>query len=168
VLTHAEFGERFGEVSRRLWCIAAAVLGDPVRAEDIVQDAALTAMDRLDQFDPSTSFAAWMGQIVRYAALNARRAHGRERAASSAIGAEPAAPGAVGTPALDAEVLDALGVLDDTARECLVLKVVLGLTYEEIGEALSIPSGTAMSHVSRARRGVREGVLLRRERGGAS
>ena len=49
-------------------------------------------------------------------------------------------------------MLGALGRLEETARACLLLRVVLDLPYQEISRSLGIPQGTAMSHVHRARR----------------
>ena len=51
-----------------------------------------------------------------------------------------------------AEALErALSRLPDEQRTVLVLREVEGLTYREIAEALSIPAGTVMSRLARAR-----------------
>ena len=47
--------------------------------------------------------------------------------------------------------MSALGHLSEVARACLLLRTVEGLDYGEIGRALGIPEGTAMSHVHRSR-----------------
>ncbi len=161
------FARRFTACSTTLWCIAVAILGDRDSAEDVLQEAALTALRKINEFDPATAFAAWMGQIVRYTALN----HARRRARPS-VSVDPAVlndtvPGPPARDTLrltghgcltpdqdsfDDEVVAALNELDDTARECLLLRVVGELPYREISLALDIPEGTAMSHVHRARR----------------
>ena len=48
--------------------LAAAILHDKTAALDVVQEAAVVAMNKLAEFDPRTSFAAWAGQIVRFLA----------------------------------------------------------------------------------------------------
>ena len=161
------FADRFKECSRALWCIATAILGNPGQAEDVLQEAALIALEKLDQFDPSTRFPAWMGRIVRYVALN----HARRRAGRRAVPLDPADPvetaargglpevpfngrGEI-TPdqhSFDDRLLSALRDLDETARAGLLLRVVLDMPYREISLALDIRPGTAMSHVCRARR----------------
>jgi RNA polymerase sigma-70 factor (ECF subfamily) len=165
-----EFAGRFQEVSRALWCVAAGVLGDRSRADDLVQDAATVAMTKLADFDPDTSFLAWMSQIVRYLALNDRRRSKRERNAYSShearlrsLGHEARADAPPGTPinsrgqleaaqhAFDDDVYKALQELDEAPRSCLLLRSIAGLSYREISLATSIPEGTAMSHVHRAR-----------------
>jgi RNA polymerase sigma-70 factor (ECF subfamily) len=57
-----------------------------------------------------------------------------------------------GDMVFDDHVLRALGALEETPRACLLLRVINELSYKEIGRALDIPEGTAMSHVFRARR----------------
>ncbi len=59
------FASRFTACSRTLWCIAAAIVGGPDGAEDVLQEAALIAFRKLDQFDPDTTLSFWMAQIVR-------------------------------------------------------------------------------------------------------
>ncbi len=162
-----DFAERFTACSRTLWCIAAAVAGRN-QAQDVLQEAALIALGKLHQFDPATSFTAWMGRIVRFCALNLARHRARRRtlpleagASDGALADKPAPPSSPltsrGEPAddqasFDDSVLAALGSLHGTARTCLLLRVVAELPYREIARILDIPAGTAMSHVHRARR----------------
>src|SRR5262249_54943115 len=72
-LSRDDFVVRLQASRRTLWCIAAAVLGGRSHADDVLQEAAVVALSKLDQFNPATSFTAWMGQIVRFVALNESR-----------------------------------------------------------------------------------------------
>jgi RNA polymerase sigma-70 factor (ECF subfamily) len=54
------------------------------------------------------------------------------------------------------EVVRALQRIGDVPRACLLLRTVHELSYFEISELLHIPEGTAMSHVHRTRRSMRE------------
>jgi RNA polymerase sigma-70 factor (ECF subfamily) len=160
------FARRFTDCSRMLWCIAAAVTRDPGLAEDVLQEAALIALRKLGTFDARTDFAAWMCRIVRYTALNhARRRKARGLPVDPAMFSEtPSPPPPHAAPAsprgelfpdqqsFDDRVIGALGRLEETARACLLLRVVLDLPYQDIARSLGIPQGTAMSHVHRARR----------------
>jgi RNA polymerase sigma-70 factor (ECF subfamily) len=160
-LSPQEFGHLFASTSRTLWCIAAAVLGDRHRAHDVVQDAAVIGLSKLGDFKRGTSFASWMGQIVRFVAINEYRKRRRERAATGEVAArdrarrdEPSSPASRDDPTLAA----AVDGLDETVRTCLLLRTVGELSYKQIAEALGIPEGTAMSHVFRARRSVRDSL----------
>ena len=148
----SEFADRFRQSSRALWCIAASVCGDRAGAEDAVQEAAVIALGKLGEFTPGTSFLAWMGQIVRFVAMNAGRKAGRRGAilrSGAALGVEPDQRQAEDLPP---ELRGAMAELEETARTCLLLRIVGGMSYQQISAALGIPEGTAMSHVFRARK----------------
>ena len=164
VLSPEEFAAEFEAASRKLWCLASAILGDRSQAEDVVQEAAVTALGRLQCFKRGSNFLAWMGRIVRFTAYNrARRSHrvrevGPELLTGAAdTGAVVALPvGADGQveqdqAQFDDAVLNALGQLATLARASFLLRTVAELSYAEISELLEIPEGTAMSHVHRSR-----------------
>ncbi len=177
-LTDDEFAARFNDAARVLWTIAAGVLGNSADADDVLQEACVMALTKLDQYRPGTHFTAWMGQFVRNVALN----HARKRHRRATIVAAPevfadveardarGATGAGGSElpidargelvldqaAFDDEVLVALRGLSTVQRSCLLLRSVLDLSYREIAQALELPEGTAMSHVHRARTFLRE------------
>ncbi|MEM9453281.1 MAG: RNA polymerase sigma factor [Myxococcota bacterium] len=78
-LTAEGFARKFRECAPMLWCVAAAIVGDRARAEDVLQEAAMIALGKLDAFEVGTSVQAWLAQIVRYVALNHRRREQRRR-----------------------------------------------------------------------------------------
>src|SRR5262245_59175613 len=90
-LTPAQFAAHLEGSWRKLWCIGAAIVGDRVMADDVLQEAAMIALGKLSQFDPRTSFAAWMAQIVRFVALNQARRRQRT-AAVPLLGANVESP----------------------------------------------------------------------------
>jgi RNA polymerase sigma-70 factor (ECF subfamily) len=170
-----------------LWVVAAGVLGRSAGAEDVVQEAALLALGKLDQFQPGTHFAAWMAQMVRYVALNQVRRQVRGRAQSlddSESGAHSAHRGGsaarepelrlgsrgevpAGQHSFDDRLMRALEGLTDVARGCLLLRTLEGMEYDEIGRVFNIPQGTAMSHVHRSRMRLRERLMKADTAGGA-
>lgn len=167
-LTSQQFAQRYEESRRTLWYIAAAILGDRTLAHDVVQEAAAIAMTKLADFDSTTNFTAWMGQIVRFVALN--EARGRQRRRTTLASPETLAsvrgnphPSSAAAPDIgpslegfDERVRTGLLSLDETARTCLILRVVHGMAYSEISKSLNIPEGTAMSHVHRSRLALRD------------
>ena len=177
ILTPAQFGARFTESVRILWTAATGILGDDSLAEDVLQEACIIGLRKLEQFEPGTGFTAWMGRIVRFVALNQVRTRGnrgehpedpaRLRWVQDHTSASPFVVGPKGGLGedrghFDDELTAAIACLTPTARACLLLKTLHDLPYSEIGPLLGIPDGTAMSHVHRSR------VLLRRRLARAS
>jgi RNA polymerase sigma-70 factor (ECF subfamily) len=174
-LTAEAFASMFEDARRTLWVVAAAVVTDRAEADDLVQEAAVVALERLDSFAPGSSFAAWMSQIVRNLARNSSRKSRRRRTSSVEAATldqnpSPQSRGSTGAGlnplsargdiayegAFDRHVLDALRSLDEPPRLCLLLKTVGELSYTDIARVLGIPEGTAMSHVHRAKRTLRQ------------
>ncbi|HEY4307985.1 MAG TPA: RNA polymerase sigma factor, partial [Pirellulales bacterium] len=181
MLNEESFAAHLTGSYQRLWLIAAAITGDRTEADDIVQEAALVALRKLDEFVAGTNFAAWMSQIVRLTALN----HARKTNRQSTLPTDPVALDRVGTRLttnttttnatvgtdgrlaqlqmdFDDEVIAALQGVSDMGRACLLLRIIQQLSYAEIAVTLQIPPGTAMSHVHRAREQVRERLKSRK------
>jgi RNA polymerase sigma-70 factor (ECF subfamily) len=170
-----QFAVRLQASARVLWTVAAGVLGNRSHVEDVLQEAALIGLQKLDQFRPDSNFTAWMARIVRYVALNQVRTRSRRRTVDSdpvRLDREPGLARDVAGPArpvvdlagelgpddgaFDDELSGALAELKPIARACLLLKTLLDLEYQEIARSLDIPLGTAVSHVHRARRFLRQ------------
>lgn len=163
-----DFAAQFRRSFRVLWHIAVGIVGDHAAAEDVVQEAAIVALGKRDQFQPGTNFTAWMGQMVRYCALNLARKEKKHRAKSNdpdLIAATPGDAPRFANPSggeaadvrnrFDQDVELALSEVSDIARACLLLRTLDGLEYSAISELLDIPEGTAMSHVHRTRKFLR-------------
>src|SRR5881296_463614 len=157
----AAFGvlaERYAGVARR---VARAVLGDPDDADDAAQDALLSALVKLDQYDPRRPFGPWLLRIVANAATDRRRPRKVRRAESldPALVAGGTRPDAAAEQRALAERLrGALAELSERRRLAVVLFDVEGYSHAEIARILGIPEGTVRSEVFHARRRLR--VLL--------
>ena len=157
----------------RLTTIAAAIVGDQTQAEDIVQEAAIIAMEKIADFQVGSNLVAWLAEIVRRCALNYRRKTQNRKTyaadpaslvqlAQDSVGGRVASPIAersgellADQSAFDDELMIALQRLGPDARCCLLLRTIQKLSYIEIAEILQIPAGTAMSHVHRSKNELR-------------
>ena len=174
-MSRSEFAAEYEKAYRVLWVVAAGVLGRSSGAEDVVQEAALLALRKIDEFAPGTHFAAWMAQMVRFVALNQLRKQSRNPASSldEAEARLRGLPHQRGAPdsqlrlgnrgelpaeqtSFDDRLTRGLESLTDVARACLLLRTLEGMDYEQIGQVLGVPQGTAMSHVHRSRMRLRE------------
>jgi RNA polymerase sigma-70 factor, ECF subfamily len=140
---------------------AHGLLGDPVAAEDIAQEAFLRAWRGLDKFRGESAFATWLYAIARRVALDeVRRPTLRTVPVEQVAGL---ADQRGGDPALRGELEQALGALEPAQREAFLLVVVLGLSYQEAGDMTGSPAGTIASRVFRARTRLVAALRLREE-----
>ena len=159
-----------------LYRTARRVLGDPSRADDVVQDVYLRAWRSFDTFEQGSNCRAWLFKILLNCVHDHRRAWLNRTPAdnSEAILERQEAIPDVAPVLTDEEVLAALDSLPAKAREVLLLADVEGFAYKEIASLLHIRVGTVMSRLNRARgklRGALQGSHLARKMhvvGGAS
>jgi RNA polymerase sigma-70 factor, ECF subfamily len=145
-----------------LYRVALRLTGDPVRAEDLVQDTMLKAYRSWRQYRPGTNAKGWLLTILRNTFINDYRRRKLEPVAMDLEAVEPHAvlrdvaeadpEGAFFDRIVDAKVLEAIDALPTDFREVLVLSDMEGLSYAEIAEALQVPVGTVKSRLFRARR----------------
>jgi RNA polymerase sigma-70 factor (ECF subfamily) len=128
------------------------VVHDAALAEDIAQEAFLTAIRNLDGFDRRRPFGPWLHRIVVNRAIDAARARSlrRETELTESVAA-PAEQGPV-----DRALLEALGRLPPEQRAVIVLRHLLGYTPGEIARVLDLPRGTVNSRLRRGLDAVRE------------
>jgi RNA polymerase sigma-70 factor (ECF subfamily) len=141
------------ELFRRHWPpayrAAYFVVYDRAAAEDIAQEAFLSAMRALDRFDRRRPFGPWLHRIVVNRAIDWARARAlRREVEASAEG--PAAERTEETLDARDELDTALASLSPDRRAVVVLRYVLGYTPGEIAELLELPRGTVNSRLRRA------------------
>jgi RNA polymerase sigma-70 factor, ECF subfamily len=138
-------------------------------AEDLVQETYGKALKGFPSFQPGTNFRAWMYRILRNTFLTSRT--GLKYGASVSLDSEegePVTPVTTETPesllierANQQMVQDAIEELPLIFREVILLCDVEEMSYQEISETISIPMGTVMSRLARARNALRQGISKR-------
>ena len=151
----------------RAYSIGYRLLGNRQDAEDLVQEAFLAALERIETFQPGREFGPWFRRIVVNRGLNARKASSRR--ATSDLPAELQAAGA--SPLRVTEqaematlVHGALAELPERQRDVLRLFELEGFTSAEIAEMLEISDGTVRWHLHQARERLRRSLGLLAER----
>ena len=125
-------------------------------AEDIVQESFMKAYKAQDDFRGSEA-KAWMLSIVRNTAMDFLRRYKASVAVPLADQVRepedhtPNAEGMLLERSRRDQVREAISRLAAEFREVIVLREIEGLSYKEIAAVLSIPMGTVMSRLSRAR-----------------
>ena len=125
--------------------------GGHADADDLAQDAFLTAWSRIGAFRRGESFRAWVCGVAYRKWLAHRRSEGRRAAREAAVasGDTDDAPAAAVGARLDAAA--ALAHLPDQQRAAVVLCLAADFSHAEAAEALGLPLGTVKSHVTRGR-----------------
>ena len=150
-----------------LYNFASWLVHNKCNAEDLVQETYLKALRGFASFQPGTNFRAWMFRILRNTFLSSCST--LDRRMTVEISSEDDAPTVAAifdTPeslliecSQENAVRKAIEQLPVMFREVLLLCDVEEASYREIAEILSIPIGTVMSRLARARKAVRDSVL---------
>lgn len=157
IVTAAASGDRtaFENLVRHMqgpvWRYVLHLVGDHALAEDISQEVFLRVHRRLHTLQDASRFVPWLLTIARNAAFDAGRY--RKRRPLDLVGDRDMwLSQETHDPHLSLEVQDALGRLEDSLRESVVLVGMIGLTYREAAEAMGVPEGTVKSRTFRARK----------------
>jgi len=145
----------------RLRRFAYALSGSLDEAEDIVQSACEKALSRFHQFERGSRLDSWMFQIVRTTWIDKVRYRRRRDTTSD--------PEMLENLRFDARIEEQtearehlaiirkqIATLSEDQRVVLGLVTVDGMSYQEAAQMLSVPIGTIMSRLARARRKLAE------------
>jgi RNA polymerase sigma-70 factor (ECF subfamily) len=132
--------------TRGLLRFARRLTGDSHTAEDLVQESLLKAWRSFGQFQPETNARAWLFRIM----VNCWYGWARK----TRLVVMPSAR-TVDSAHEALEISQALDQLPAEQRAVIVLAVVEGFTCREIADILSVPIGTVMSRLARARQAMR-------------
>ena len=145
---------------RRVVSIAFGVVRNPHDAEDLAQEAFVKAFQNIDRFRAGEPFGPWIYRIVTNAALDARKHRVKFRHETIAE-SEPAARRDDATlPARSNEIarrIDAaIEELPEMQRIVARLHLVEEFDHPEIAAMMELNEGTVRSHLSLARKKLRE------------
>ncbi len=126
--------------------------------EDLTQDTFVRAWKRLDTYDPTRPFKAWIAKIAANVAIDRHRSNLRRPLTTEITEAENTVPSNAPDPAsatISAEqrrrLLLRVKKLPDHYREVVVLRFIEEQSYEEIAEALDLPLGSVKTRIFRGR-----------------
>jgi RNA polymerase sigma-70 factor (ECF subfamily) len=172
-LAQAGDAEAFGELVERnrraVFRAALAAVGSPTEAEDVAQEAFVTAWRKLDGFRGESQFRTWLLSITWRKAIDRRKTISRwlKLAASSSrdeagddmfdiIERVPDTARShdevMASNELQRDVRKLIGTLPRKLRDALLLAGTGEHTYDEIGQLLGAPVGTVKWRVAEARR----------------
>lgn len=134
---------------------ATRVLGSTSESDDVVQEAFITAWNKLPTLSDLGAVKSWLMRITSHNAIDRIRAR-RDHAVleeENAPAPDSEAPHTRAETSSQWDKLSAvLGTLSETQRQCWLLREVGGYSYDEIAEELKIPPSTVRGQLARARR----------------
>jgi RNA polymerase sigma-70 factor (ECF subfamily) len=168
------FNDLVRAYERRVLALVLRMLGNRAEAEDLAQEVFVQVFKAIGTFRGESKLSTWIYRIainlcknrtkylrVRHAdeqdeleAVAERVPMGEVKRANVAQVARP--DEMMAGKQVERIVQDAIASLEPSFRECLVLRDVEELSYEEIGEITGLPAGTVKSRIHRARTQLKE------------
>lgn len=162
------------QYNRYIYNIAYRMMGNEEDAKDMSQEALIKAYKGIAKFKQESNFSTWLYRIV----INVCKDELRKRSLSTVSMDEPIGEmsqikdviedGSVSVNPvivyeqleLRKEIENALNKLTDEGKSVIILKDILGYSYQEIGEILQVPIGTVRSRLSRGRMALKTELQL--------
>lgn len=141
---------------------AFRMLHSPDDARDVTQTVFLKVFEHIDQFDPNRRFFSWIYRITLNESINWLNKSSRLDPLADTMAADGGGPEAeAGNQQLGEGMQAALMTISPDYRQVIILKHVLGCSYEEISEILEIPEKTVKSRLYSARQLLRDKLTER-------
>ncbi|MFP5348342.1 MAG: RNA polymerase sigma factor [Gammaproteobacteria bacterium] len=150
MVTRDQFAQWIDAYHPALYRHALWMLGETELAADLVQETYYQAWKGRAGLRDASKAYSWLLAILRRGAFQEYGRAGRRRTGLRELGMRQAQVSAGDTAAL-LDLADAFRCLTPNHRDLLLLSVLHGMSYAEIGAMLNIPTGTVMSRLSRAR-----------------
>lgn len=158
------FEELVLRYEKTVYNLALRMVGDRDDAFDMTQEAFIKAYGSLSSFRGDSKFSVWIYRITTNVCLDFLRSKSRKQQVSLTVSDDDEdAQLDIPDPKADPEqqlikkismqsVEEGLKTLPDKQRQILVMRELGGMSYAEIGKALSIEEGTVKSRIFRARK----------------
>ena len=140
----------------RLRRYARALLRNPDRADDLVQDTLLRGLEKFHLYQPGSNLRAWLFTVMHNLHVNSHRSAARR---GQTIHVEKVQLSIPPTQLSRLELRDlerAIDSLPEDQRMTLLLIGLEGMRYEDVAQICDVPIGTVRSRVSRARQALRQ------------
>ena len=167
--THSAIDAVWRIESAKLIAGLARITGDVGLAEDLAHDALVAALERWPEAGVPDNPGAWLMATAKHRAIDQLRRGKMLDRKHEQLGHELEARRDAAVPDLDAAIDDHIGddllrlmfiachpVLSTEARVALTLRLLGGLTTDEIARAFLVPEPTVAQRIVRAKRTLRE------------
>lgn len=159
------FEELVLKYEKTVYNLALRMVGDRDDASDMTQEAFIKAYGSLSSFRGDSKFSVWIYRIATNVCLDFLRSKSRKQQVSLTVSDDDDEDAQLDIPDPKADpeqqlikkismqsVEEGLKTLPDKQRQILVMRELGGMSYAEIGAALSLEEGTVKSRIFRARK----------------
>lgn len=159
------FEELVLKYEKTVYNLALRMVGDRDDAFDMTQEAFIKAYGSLSSFRGDSKFSVWIYRITTNVCLDFLRSKSRKQQVSLTVSDDDDEDAQLDIPDPKADpeqqlikkismqsVEEGLKTLPDKQRQILVMRELGGMSYAEIGKALSLEEGTVKSRIFRARK----------------
>lgn len=159
------FEELVLKYEKTVYNLALRMVGDRDDAFDMTQEAFIKAYGSLSSFRGDSKFSVWIYRIATNVCLDFLRSKSRKQQVSLTVSDDDDEDAQLDIPDPKADpeqqlmqkmsmqsVEEGLKTLPDKQRQILVMRELGGMSYAEIGAALSLEEGTVKSRIFRARK----------------
>lgn len=155
------FAELYSCCQQRLFGYVMGLVRDNADAQDILQQTAITAWQKFDEFDPETDFMPWAVAIARYKTLNfvKKRRNSRvyfDHAMMEQLGESACAFSTEAAEERSAALAQCLKKLSKADSRLIESRYTYGLGSSQIAELLERPQSSVCNSLRR----IREALLL--------
>jgi RNA polymerase sigma-70 factor, ECF subfamily len=148
----AAFEVLVGRYQHIMFNVALRMLGDYEDARDAAQNTFVKAYEKLGTYDPERRFFSWIYRILMNECLNLRRRPGTEQLGDTEGEVSDSSDvDAVEAAERKRDVRQAILALSPAYREVIVLRHFAALSYEQMSEAIGVPTKTVKSRLHTAR-----------------
>ena len=144
------------------WVVSLAMrlTGDADQALDVLQETFIYLLSKFPGFVLTSRLTTFLYPAVKNIAIHHRRK--RDRIKGGGDERLESLPAPTPAPAANADLVEVISALSETHREVVLMRVVDGLSLEEVAQALSIPLGTVKSRLHTALAALRRDERVRR------
>jgi len=136
---------------------ARALVGDPMAADDLVQDTLERAWRHAHRWDAERGLRPWLLTIMHHVRIDQWRRQGLDLVNLDEADAGLPVMRATQTDGLEMAALEAaLQQVPEPQRAVMLLVAIEGCSYAEVAEMLGVPTGTVMSRLARGRDRLRQ------------
>jgi RNA polymerase sigma factor (sigma-70 family) len=159
------FEELVLKYEKTVYNLALRMVGDRDDAFDMTQEAFIKAYGSLSSFRGDSKFSVWIYRITTNVCLDFLRSKSRKQQVSLTVSDDDDEDAQLDIPDPSSapeqqlmqkmsmqSVEEGLKTLPDKQRQILVMRELGGMSYAEIGAALSLEEGTVKSRIFRARK----------------